>query len=41
MRLKKVLAAGIAAAMTVGMLAGCGNGGSENTSGTTTNGGAK
>ncbi len=41
MRLKKVLAAGIAAAMTVGMLAGCGNGGSENTSGTTTNGGGK
>ena len=39
MRLKKVLAAGIAAAMTAGMLAGCGNGGSENTSGATTSGG--
>ena len=38
MRLKKVLAAGIAAAMTAGMLAGCGNGGSENTSGATTSG---
>ena len=41
MRLKKVLAAGIATAMTVGMLAGCGNGGSENTSGATTSGGGK
>ncbi len=30
MKLKKVLAAGIAAAMTAGMLAGCGNGGNEN-----------
>ena len=38
MRLKKVLAAGIAAAMTAGMLAVCGNGGSENTSGATTSG---
>ena len=38
MRLKKVLAAGIAAAMTAGMLAGCGSGGSENTSDATTSG---
>lgn len=39
MKLKKVLAAGIAAAMTAGMLAGCGNGGSENASGASTSGG--
>ena len=41
MKLKKVLAAGIAAAMTAGMLAGCGNGGSENASGASTSGGGK
>jgi hypothetical protein len=41
MKLKKVLAAGIAAAMTAGMLAGCGNGGSENASGASTSGGDK
>ena len=39
MKLKKVLAAGIAAAMTAGMLAGCGNGGNENASGASTSGG--
>lgn len=38
MKLKKVLAAGIAAAMTAGMLAGCGNGGNENASGASTGG---
>ena len=39
MKLKKVLAAGIAAAMTAGMLAGCGNGGNENAFGASTSGG--
>ena len=41
MKLKKVLAAGIAAAMTAGMLAGCGNGGNENAFGAPTSGGGK
>lgn len=41
MKLKKVLAAGIAAALTAGMLVGCGSGGNENTSGASTSGGGK
>ena len=41
MKLKKVLAAGIAAALTAGMLVGCGSGGNENTSGASTSGGGQ